>query len=297
MRKSFIIISWILLLAGIQFCFAAGNAGLSFLKIGAGARASAMGEAFVGRSDDASGLFWNPAGVTALDNPQAHFTYNRWIQDIKHSSASAVWPTGKGAVGFTSILTTVEGIEKRVVASEEPIGEISAQDFTIGLGYSHRLTKRFSAAVHIKYLYEKLDVETAHGFAMDLGVIYALDVPGLKIGAVAQNFGKTLEMRRESIDLPKIIRFGASYEILDKQLCLNLDFVHIIDEKSHINSGVEYKLMDLLVLRCGYQSNYEEKSISAGFGFDVQVARLDYAYVPFQSDLGNSQRFTILFNF
>lgn len=288
---------WIWLAVSTQVGLAAGDTGLAFLKIGAGARASAMGEAFVGHSDDASGLFWNPAAIAQLNNPQAHFTYNRWIQGIKHSSASAVWPTENGAFGMTLILTSIEGIEKRVIASEEPVGEVSAQDFTIGSGYSHQFTDRFSAGLHVKYLYEKLDVETAHGFAVDLGLHYTSKVPGLKFGAAAQNFGKTSEMASESIELPKLLRIGASYQCLQDQLFLNLDFINILDEKSHINAGIEYTLMHLFVLRTGYQSNYEDKSFSVGFGFDVDIARLDYAYVPFQSDLGNSQRFTILFNF
>ena len=40
----------------------AGSAGLQFLKIGVGARESAMGEAVSGTIDDADAVFWNVAG-------------------------------------------------------------------------------------------------------------------------------------------------------------------------------------------------------------------------------------------
>ena len=41
----------------------AGITTAQFLKIGVGARASAMGEAFTAVANDASALYWNPAGL------------------------------------------------------------------------------------------------------------------------------------------------------------------------------------------------------------------------------------------
>ena len=41
-----------------------GMAAAQFLKIGVGARAAGMGESFVAVSNDASALYWNPAGIT-----------------------------------------------------------------------------------------------------------------------------------------------------------------------------------------------------------------------------------------
>jgi len=39
-----------------------GTTGSTFLKLGAGARAIGMGSAFTGLSDDATAIYWNPAG-------------------------------------------------------------------------------------------------------------------------------------------------------------------------------------------------------------------------------------------
>ncbi len=43
----------------------AGTAAYTFLKIGTGAKSQAMGGAFVGLADDATALYYNPAGLTA----------------------------------------------------------------------------------------------------------------------------------------------------------------------------------------------------------------------------------------
>jgi hypothetical protein len=46
----------------------------SDLIMGIGARAIGMGGAFVAVSDDASAIFWNPAGLTRLPGSQLHFS-------------------------------------------------------------------------------------------------------------------------------------------------------------------------------------------------------------------------------
>ena len=44
-----------------------------FLKIAVGARAAAMGGAFVAVSDDATALFWNAAGIARINPITDHF--------------------------------------------------------------------------------------------------------------------------------------------------------------------------------------------------------------------------------
>jgi hypothetical protein len=64
MKKLIIII--ILLSAGFAAAQndGAGNTGLSFLKLGVGARSIAMGEAFVSLADDGTAYIYNPAMKT-----------------------------------------------------------------------------------------------------------------------------------------------------------------------------------------------------------------------------------------
>src|SRR5437773_12369931 len=47
-----------------------------FLKIGVGARAAAMGGAFVGVADDATALFWNAAGIARIDSDKSELSLN-----------------------------------------------------------------------------------------------------------------------------------------------------------------------------------------------------------------------------
>ena len=51
----------------------AGISAFQFLKIGVGARGVAMGESFVAVANDASALFWNPAGLVQFNQNEIIF--------------------------------------------------------------------------------------------------------------------------------------------------------------------------------------------------------------------------------
>ena len=48
---------------------------LEYNFLGAGARANGMGDAFIGVADDATAIFWNPAGLFLLDQPETSFGF------------------------------------------------------------------------------------------------------------------------------------------------------------------------------------------------------------------------------
>ena len=65
-----------LLLPGVLLAQAkVGTAGAQFLEIGVSARAIGMGEAYVAVSNDATAMYYNPAGLTQLYDREAVFTH------------------------------------------------------------------------------------------------------------------------------------------------------------------------------------------------------------------------------
>src|SRR2546421_12565219 len=48
-----------------------GDIAASFLKLGVGARAIGLGEAYSALADDASALYWNPAALSEMSNPSS----------------------------------------------------------------------------------------------------------------------------------------------------------------------------------------------------------------------------------
>src|SRR5262245_48859985 len=68
-----------------------GTVGVQFLKIGVGARAAAMGEAFTPVADDATALYWNPAGIARIEGNQVSLNHASWPADIGHEFVGSVF--------------------------------------------------------------------------------------------------------------------------------------------------------------------------------------------------------------
>ncbi|MBN1559769.1 PorV/PorQ family protein [candidate division KSB1 bacterium] len=281
--------------------FAAGETGLAVLKVGVGARATAMGEAFTATANDATGLYWNPASSAWIHRRQVHFSHNSWIQGINHNVAALTLPSKIGSFGIGLLLNNIDGFERRMIASEEPTGTFSAHDFSFSLNYARQLRPSLSVGLNLKFINEKIYIEDASGYMIDLGARYLTPVNGLFIAGALQNLGFTTKMLHEKIRLPQTLRLGAAYEVpfswLKDRVLLAADYVGIFNESSHVNVGIEVTPVDALALRTGYQTGFEDQGISSGFGLHVNWLDIDYAYLPFGRDLGDSHRFSLTTTF
>ncbi len=89
-----------------------------FLKIGVGARALGMGGAFVSVADDASAVYWNPAGLTFLTRGQVLGMHaEQFGGEVAHDFMSATYPlrgrgsASEGIVGVAWDRVAVDNIE------------------------------------------------------------------------------------------------------------------------------------------------------------------------------------------
>lgn len=272
------------------------NTGLAFLKIGIGGRAVGLGNAYTAVANDASATYWNPAGLAQLMKSEFMFTHNSWFQDISHDFFGYTFSRGSNAFGVSFISTKIGGIERRVKPSNEPLGYIDARDFMVGLSYARPLGEQLLIGITIKYLYEKIYVESSYGIAGDIGVLYGLPVEGLTLGLTVQNLGKMSEMRTTATELPALVRSGIAYQLPPIGIgnaLIAADVLKVIDGTLHVNMGMELVLKNIIALRGGYLTGYDDRGLQAGFGVELSRYRLDYAYAPFSSDIGNSHRISL----
>ncbi|MCH8019292.1 PorV/PorQ family protein [candidate division KSB1 bacterium] len=274
----------------------AGATGLAFLKLGVGARAGGLGGAFSAVSDDATATFWNPAGLTYSHRAQVAFTHTEWVQDITNEFLAFIFPAFRGTIGLSVYANNVGGIERRINPSDEPIGTVEANDIALGFSYATSINSSLKAGLTVKYLYEKIFIESAAGYAFDFGLIFQPFSNSLRLAVVAQNLGSMDKLRAESINLPKTVRLGVSYLLaLDEiggTVLLTADGVKVIETDFRGGFGVELQFKDRLAVRVGYQTGLSQQAFGGGLGLKINRYHLDYGFTPFDSNFGDTHRFS-----
>jgi len=261
-----------------------GTTTASFLKIGIGARAAAMGEAFTALASDGTALYWNPAGLTQAKTKEISATYNSWLEEIKQGYLSYIFPSSRGGVGLGINYVDMGGLEGRDEQGN-PTGSFTASDTHIFLGYAKRL-KNSSWGMTVGWLQDTIKEDKKNTFLANIGFLHPVS-DRLSLGVVAQNIGSELG----SDPLPLTLKLGAAARL--KQLTLALDIAGPQDNEVYYCLGAEWSLRNRLALRAGYKTNQDVgEGWSAGLGFKFSRRGLDYAYVPY-GDLGITHRISL----
>ena len=77
-----------------------GTTGAPFLKIGVGARAIGMGEAYGGLADEVNAIYWNPAGLVNVQRRELSFMHAAWFASINYEYVAYAQKLGIGTLGF-----------------------------------------------------------------------------------------------------------------------------------------------------------------------------------------------------
>lgn len=280
--------------------------GLQFLKVDVGARAAAMGGAFMMVGDGATAMFYNPAGMAMMQHSVDFFSSRtQWIADISYNALGVVknlenWGTvglsviacdyGDDIIG-TRVATTLAGYEKT--------GTVDVGAYAAGLTYARSLTDKFTVGGQIKYASQHLGSSVlkeggkavkneVSGFAYDFGTIFYPGFRSLRVGMSIRNFSGQFQYEDTPFQLPLTFTVSAAMDVLDfigeheSPLLLAIDAVHPRDYTERIHLGGEYWYNNMIALRAGYKFNYDEEGFSAGIGFKHTIAginmKLDYAY-------------------
>ncbi len=274
-----------------------GKTGLAFLKIGVDARAIAMGEAYTAVSNNGFATYWNPAGLMASDGSNAVFSHNNWLDDVNTDFGAIHFRRTNSSLAFHAYNLNIGGIEVRSGPSEVPLEESSANYLSIGATYARQQSEKLSYGLTVKGLFEKVFVESARGFAVDLGVNYTGLAENLVVGAVLQNFGSMGELVSEATKLPATIRVGSWYQMPGKvgpaNFSLAADVVKPLEEDLRFHVGTEAQFSQSLFVRLGYALGYETRNFSAGLGLARSAFHFDYSLTPFQNDFGTGHRFSL----
>ncbi len=286
-----------------------GTVGAQFLKIGIGTRAAAMGDAFTSIADDASSVYWNPAGLARLSGNTLAVHHAAYPAKLDINAASYVFGVGFMPGMFAVNLRGLSMEPELRTDPTHPDGDgrfFDAGDVLFGVTYARSLTDKFSTGINVNYIQETLADYEAGAASFDLGVLYDTGYRSLRLGMAITNMGAELAFRAdaESVKLPILFRLGSSVNLLERgpHVVLSaIEFSHPPDNAERGNWGAEYAFRDFLFARGGYKFNYDSEGLTAGFGVKFPASasamgKVDYAYNDFQT-LGTVHRFSLELEF
>ena len=275
------------------------------LLLGAGARALGLGGAFVAISDDATAIYWNPAGLTQQTQRELHAQHTEQFGgSINHDVIAIRLPLQNGGLGIGLIrlgvdnisLTSLEDPSRPLGPDNRPMVSqtIGTTDNTLYAAYGHPIGPTFTLGLTLKLIHRDLSVGTGTGFGIDAGLLYHGKHP-FKFGMVIRNLTKTR------------IHFDAGHtDTISPSLLIGTSYIHTfskthrllagisghwgedtsgIESQQMIHLGMEYQYKQRLMFRLGRRGSH----LTAGTGIKLNRATIDLAFLQ-NNQLNNTYR-------
>lgn len=272
----------------------------AFLSYGAGARALGMGKTFVGVADDASTVYWNPAGLGQMRSREITALYANMYEQTGYGFAGYAHPlkNTRGAIGGAVVSLDSKGFQLRdeynTDTGEGGVSE-SAGIVSYGTAVIQGEKEPFlTVGGSVKIVRQIVDAWSATGYGADAGLLCRPANP-LTIGLSVQNIlAPNLKLNETADVYPLSITAGAGYRLFANKLLLAVD-INKTDKRDYkLHLGGEYSVAKMLNVRAGI----DETELSCGLGFTLNDYSIDYAFafhdaLQGHDDLGTSHRFGI----
>ncbi len=291
-RKIFVTALILVMTAGIaaaQTSDRAGSVGALFLKLGMSPRAAAMGNTYVGISDDITGVFLNPVSIANIDGYQFFVSELEYLVDIRSVAGAFSFPMpemigGRGAVHYTGFLSG----DMTMTTALDIDGTLTNKTFgwnelAVGFTYARYFTDRFSIGAGVKYVRTDVADFYSHTVAFDIGTVYRTGFRNLRLGISATNFGPDMKFRSKYDNtyisgiwqvsvpeeygyypLPISLQVGVADELLtndDFRVTGAIDFSHPNDLAERIHVGAEFAYDEMFFVRGGFFMDMDKSEV------------------------------------
>ena len=291
-----------LVLLGVQPAFCSS----AFLEIPSGARAAALGGAFVSLGQGVEAASWNPAGLEGVKGIQITGTHAEYLQTLRLEQFAVAGRSFGGGLAASLRALYSEPIEERdVLGNLTSRGSFGYHDLEFALAYGRSVAPGLSVGGTVQVLRERMADASASTYAGGFGAVWApARVSGVRLGLSAQNLGKAARYGidgdlGEPMPLPAAVQAGGSWQrplARGAVLRTALEGRFTRDRNGIGMVGVEVATTDgangagTAALRGGLRVNDDASSYSLGVGYALAGLSVDYAFVPMRFDLGDTHR-------
>lgn len=280
-----------------------GTSSADFLKIEPGARAAGLGGSYAGEANDATAIYWNPAGLPLLSNAEIRAMHLLWFAGSYYDYVAYAQPIrniGTFAVSMQYFNSgAITGYSDTGIASSD----FAVVDWCMSLGYAERISALgngdLSAGINLKFIRETIDSTSGQSFAGDIGFLAVGWIEDIDLGLSVQNIGTKIKLSDQSNALPLNGRLGISIKVSPGVLSV-IDLNIPADNNMRLSGGVEYLALDIFAFRIGYsfmfgvQDQYKSAwaGLTAGLGINIDRDSVNYTFAPY-GNLGQAHRIEI----
>ena len=168
-----------------------------FLLLGAGARGTALGNAYSALANDVSSLYYNPAGLALMSRPAAMVGSYDYIAGTRYTWGGIAFPFAGGARAFGIQIGSFGFKDQPVYTVDQPDGNgnlYAVSETFAGLTLAQNFSDRFSAGFTAKFLFDQLGDASGSAFAVDFGTNFhaMLGERPIRMGFTVTNLGAGL---------------------------------------------------------------------------------------------------------
>lgn len=295
------------------------------LKLPTSAHLSALGGHNVSAIEDAPEVGWqNPALYANVSDMSLSLNFMKYVASSSWLGAHFVKALGERHTLAAGVQYMNFGKMDENDEDGNNIGQFSAKDFVLGVGYSYLLSDRWSGGANAKFLFSNIADNSAIAMSFDVGLNYFDEEKDLSLSASLQNVGVQLKSYNDAarthlpfnlslglskgmehlpvrvhLTLTDLNHWKSSYYVLpeaeDKNKSSKVSFSKIA--LNHVVLGLDILPTDNFYLSIGYNFRraYELKAsgsshfagLSAGGGIHVKRFQFGVSYARYHQ-AGNS---------
>jgi hypothetical protein len=238
---------------------AQGESAVPFLLIAPNSRSAGIGESGTGTVDDASAIFWNPAGLAFLTGQEVSITHANWLPQFQQADLFYDYLNYRqrvddigGTIGASITYLNLGEFIRTGSGGPDEIGRFKAFELAVTAGYATTAFEELGVGMNVRYIHSSLspigtEQEEGSGIAQtvsfDLAAMYrpnSLEVPLLgdlghkfSAGVNISNIGPKVTYidAAQADPLPTNLRIGLGYKVLNdefNELTASLDFSRLL---------------------------------------------------------------------